>query len=96
VKKAIVLVVVLSVFLVGCGSPRTLGEGSARRQYPTYGVFNEDTSRSNNVCYEVSAGNVVWSIILVETIVAPVYFIGYSIKNPVRLKKDANDSCNSF
>jgi hypothetical protein len=93
-KKSIALTVVLSVLLVGCGQPQYLGEpGQNKILYPTYGLINESSSKSKNVCYEISVGNVIWSIILIETIIFPVYFIGWSLWNPVRLKKGPDDQC---
>lgn len=86
-KIALCLLVVL---LTGCGRPLTV-DG---KTYPTYGFANSDTHKSNNVCYEVSFGNVVWSFILIETLIAPVYFTGWSIMNPVRVKQGPNDDCS--
>ena len=88
-KKTIAIVLALCLVLTGCGHPLS----TSKREYPTYGLFNESTQKSKDVCYEISVGNVVWSIILVETIIAPIYFVGWSLWNPVRLKKDANDQC---
>lgn len=87
-KKSIAAVAALSLMLAGCGRP-IQHEG---KEYPTYGFLNEDSSRSKNMCYEVSIGNVFWSVILVETIVAPVYFIGFSLFNPVG-PKGADGEC---
>ncbi len=91
-KKSIALIVALSVLLAGCGSPQYLGE-TQKTYYPTYGFFNESSSKSKNVCYELSVGNVIWSIILVETVIFPIYFVGFSLWNPVRLKKGPDDQC---
>ena len=87
--KKIVAVIMASIFLASCGQPRILGN----KYYPTYGVLNEGASRSKNVCYNVSAGNIIWSILLVETAIFPFYFIGFSLYNPVRLKKSEADDC---
>ena len=88
-KKLIVLAVALSLLLAGCGHPLE----TKKMTYPTYGLFNEGSSKSKNVCYEISVGNVVWSIILIETVVMPIYFVGWSLYNPVRLKRSADDQC---
>lgn len=88
-KRVIALVVATSILLVGCGHPLEAGKVT----YPTYGLFNESSSKSKNVCYEISVGNIVWSIILAETIIFPVYFVGWSLWNPVRLKKGPDDQC---
>lgn len=89
-KKSIAIAIALSIALSGCGHSMSTGGG---KTYPTYGLFNESTDRSKDVCYKISVGNVVWSIILAETLVAPIYFIGFSLYNPVRMKKDVNDQC---
>lgn len=84
----------LSILLVaGCGEPKFLGKGGKQTYYPTYGLFNESSSRSKNVCYAISVGNVIWSIILVETIIFPIYFVGFSLWNPVRVKEGPDDQC---
>lgn len=61
--------------------------------YSTYGIVNQSTSKSSKVCYDISVGNLVWSFILMETIVAPFYFVGFSIFNPVRMKTGPDDQC---
>jgi hypothetical protein len=35
------------------------------------------------VQYKTVVGNVIWGIILVETIIAPIYFFGFSLYEPV-------------
>jgi len=82
-KKTIAALVIASM-LAGCGHPATI-QG---KEYPTYGFLNADMHKSEKICYEISVGNVVWSIILSETLIAPVYFVGWSIFNPVGPKVD--------
>jgi hypothetical protein len=81
-----------TLILTGCGSPQELTVAGKSKEYPTYGFINADTMKSANVCYEVSIGNVIWSIVLVETIAAPIYFLGFSLFNPVSVK-NPNGSC---
>jgi hypothetical protein len=62
---------------MGCGNSMTIdGE-----RHDTVGLFTLD-ERDPDVCYKVIVGNVVWSIILVESVVFPIYFIGFSIMEP--------------
>ena len=82
--KRIIAVSLAAALLAGCGQPAWIGG----KQYDTYGFFNESTKKNPNIRYEVSVGNVVWSIVLIESIVFPVYFIGFSLFNPVGLKGD--------
>jgi len=88
-RKLVALIAVLGILLAGCGRPLYV-DG---KTYPTYGFFNESSSKSKNVCYELSVGNIIWSILLVESVVFPVYFVGWSIYNPIRLKNGPNDQC---
>ena len=85
-KKLIILASCLS--LAACGHPIDVNG----KHYPTYGIINADSSKSKDMCYEVSVGNVVWSVILVETVIFPIYFIGFSLFNPVG-PKGANGAC---
>lgn len=89
-KKAIAFVIAASMALASCGRPQTFNG----KDYPTYGLFNEAGSHSNNICYTTSIGNIVWSILLIETVIFPVYFIGFSLYNPSRLKHGDHDDCS--
>jgi hypothetical protein len=87
--KILASVLAASLMLSGCGAPLDTG----KKEYPTVGLFTWN-ERSKDVCYSVSVGNTIWSIILVETIVAPVYFVGWSIMNPERMKRSPTDDCS--
>lgn len=75
--------------LAGCRS--TLSADG--KTYPTYGLINESTDKSSKVCYELCFGNAVWGVLLVETLIGPVYFFGYDLYEPVRLKNGPEDQC---
>ena len=36
-------------------------------------------------------GNVVWSVLLVETVIAPIYFLGFSLFEPVGPKGEVEN-----
>jgi hypothetical protein len=88
-KIIITSMLALCIALAGCAPPLVTNE----KVYPTFGFFTGDTDRSEHVCYKVSLGNVFVAIILVETIIAPVYVMGWDLFYPVRVKKDVNDKC---
>lgn len=67
-----VTILCVALMLSACGVSMNVNG----KVYPTYGIVNEKVNKSSKMCYEVSIGNVVWSVILVRTIVAPIYFIG--------------------
>lgn len=87
-KKILAAVLASSLVLSGCGQ----NLHTANREYQTVGLFNQEYKHPN-VCYAISVGNVIWSIILIESVFAPVYFVGFSIWNPVREKVDEKDTC---
>ncbi len=78
----IVTVIVTALQLAACAKSKVI-DGV---EYQPYGIANEEIHRNPNIQYEVVIGNVFWSIVLCETIIAPVYFVGWSIKQPVGKK----------
>lgn len=73
---SVLLVVVLLVSFSACGDLKVI-EGV---QYDTYGLISE---KSPGIKYRLIVGNLIWGILLVETIIAPVYFFGFSLFEPV-------------
>ena len=74
---AVLCAVLMLAVSMGCGSNKTVNGVD----HDTVGLFTLD-ERDPDVCYTVIAGNVVWSILLIETVVMPVYFVGFSIMEP--------------
>lgn len=52
-----------------------------------YGLANEDLYKCEDIQYEMCFGNIFWSVVLIETVAAPIYFIGWSLYEPVKIKK---------
>jgi len=86
--KKILTILVAVVLLTACADPKVL-DGF---KYETYGLFDSGEYRSDCVDYSASIGNIVWGVILVETIVAPVIIFGFETMEPIRLKPNCNDS----
>ena len=80
--KHICTLVLLAVLMTGCGSPKVIN----LKYYKTCGLLNSDSCKDPNIIYEPSWGNIFWSVMLIETIVAPIYFFGYSMFNPISHK----------
>lgn len=71
------------IFLLsGCGSPKVI-DG---KKYDTYGLLNESSMKNDNIEYRIIVGNVILGAVLCETIIAPIYFFGFSIYEPVGKK----------
>uniref|UniRef100_A0A6M3LMX0 Lipoprotein n=1 Tax=viral metagenome TaxID=1070528 RepID=A0A6M3LMX0_9ZZZZ len=92
-KKTISALLVISfLFVFACGNtmvldvPAKTTTGYKTATIGTYGLINKDDDMNPNVKYRLIVGNFIWSIILAETIIAPIYFIGFSIYEPVGVK----------
>lgn len=84
--KLIFIAFIITSFLTACGKPYVVPDGG--KEYPTYGLLNTESNKSEKMCYKLNLGNVIWSIVLFETIIAPVYFIGFSLYNPIGEKTE--------
>ena len=78
----IILIVSFMALNIGCGDTKRI-DGY---EYDTYGLLNESEKKNPNIEYRVIVGNIIWSAILVETVIAPIYFLGFSIYEPVDKK----------
>jgi hypothetical protein len=84
VKKltSLLLIVAMVMMSVGCANPKTI-DGV---KYDTYGLIDKDEKKNDNIEYEVVYGNVFWAIVFSATVVAPVYFFGWALYEPVGKK----------
>jgi hypothetical protein len=84
VKKVLCLLLftLMIILLSGCGSPKVI-DG---KKYDTYGLLNESSMRNDKIEYRVIVGNVILGAFLCETIIAPVYFFGFDMYEPIGKK----------
>lgn len=66
--------------LGGCGNDKKI-DG---KNYEVYGLFNEVAVKDPDIRYEVSPGSVIVAVIFSETVVVPIYVIGWDLYEPVR------------
>jgi hypothetical protein len=85
-KFIIILVLIASLFATGCADKKVING----KVYKPYGLVTKKEIKDPNIEYEIVYGNVVWGIILSESIVAPLYFVSFSLWEPVGLK-NVND-----
>ena len=79
ILTTILITALLAVSFTGCADKKVING----IEYDTYGLFNQSQKENPNVEYELSVGNIIWSVILSETVIAPIYFLGFSIFEPV-------------
>jgi hypothetical protein len=85
-KKSIAVLLIIGLFVMlimsSCGLQKTI-DGVT---YDTCGILNADIKKNPNIEYEVVVSNVILSVVLIETIVAPIYFFGFDIWQPIGKK----------
>jgi hypothetical protein len=81
-KFLIGLLACASIALSGCASNEQFNNVT----YESFGVVNDSAKRAPNVVYEISAGSVIFAILFCETMIIPVYIVGWDLYQPVRLQ----------
>ncbi len=82
--KGIIAVALAAVIsLSGCARDFT----KDGKTFSSYGLLNPD-QRNPKLAYRTIWGNVFWGGVLVETVIVPIYFFGFSIFEPVGLAGD--------
>lgn len=82
-KKIIVFAIIVSIFFIsGCSENKRI-DGEL---YETYGLFNKKDVRDEKIEYQLVTGNLVWGIFLAGSIVAPIYFFGFDLYEPVGVR----------
>lgn len=89
-KKIVIGLMLVCLLLVSCGSNKVING----KEIETFGLIGSAlndpsiaTIKEPGIKYQVIWGNVIWGVILFETIVAPIYFYGFSMFEPVGVIK---------
>jgi hypothetical protein len=77
----ILIIMAIALSLASCG-----GKSINGKFYEGYGIADEEAFKNPNVVYAISAESVIWGILLCQTIVIPIYIVGWDLWKPVRLK----------
>lgn len=85
-KKILSILFVVLIMVSSCASPKTFVIDGQKTQIKPYGWANKESRYNEKVIYEVSFGNIVWSVLGIETIVLPVWLTGWQLFEPTRLK----------
>lgn len=75
------MALILAVMLSGCANDVSVNG----KTYPAFGIVNDDAQRDPNVKYQISFGSVVVAVLFLETIVVPIYVIGWDLWEPVKM-----------
>lgn len=83
-KRSLIAAVLASALLLtACGADNKVINGV---EYGTYGLVNESEMKNPKIQYEISGWSIFWSVVFCETIVVPIYFIGWDLYQPIAAK----------
>lgn len=82
---AIGMIFTILLVVTGCANSKTING----QTYEPYGLLNADDLKDPCIRYEPVWGNIIWGVILIESIIAPIYFFGFSVFEPVGEKRGA-------
>jgi hypothetical protein len=84
-KNLITFVLILTLS-TSCATTKIINTPTGVEVVKPYGVLNKNVVKRDDVVYEVSVGNVIISILTVQTVVIPVWLIGWKLHNPINVK----------
>lgn len=87
-RKLLIYFIAVIILYSSCASNKEFKVDGETILVEPYGWANKDTRYNENVLYEVNIGNVIWSFILVETIIIPVWLTGWELFEPIKLKQE--------
>ena len=83
-KRSLLAAVLASALLLtACGADDKTINGI---RYGTYGLINESEMHNPKIQYEISGWSIFWSFVFCETVVVPIYFIGWDLYQPIGVK----------
>ena len=83
-KRALFATLLASTLLLSaCGAEDKTINGVT---FGTYGLMNENEMYNPKIQYEISGWSIFWSVVFCETVVVPIYFIGWDLYQPVGIK----------
>ena len=79
---SLICAIFLLFTIISCGDNKIING----KEYETYGLINSSDIKNENIKYKPIWGNIIWGCVMAETIIAPIYFFGFSMFEPVESK----------
>lgn len=84
--KKLLAILLIALSFASCADSKQFEIDGKQVVVEPYGWFDE-TEANDSINYRVNTGNVVWSILLFETIIAPIVITGNELWEPVSKKE---------
>ena len=85
-KAQILATLLMAVLMTSCADSKKFTIDNKEVTVEPYGWFDMG-AKNDSVNYRLNAGNIVWSVILLGTVVVPVVLTGDQLWEPVSKKK---------
>lgn len=85
-KNKFLIILILFVLIIGCADSKNININGKDTEIQPYGWMNQDELKNDSVVYRINTGNVIWSVLLCETIIAPILITGIELFEPVSKK----------
>lgn len=79
------ILVLIAVILFSCADSKDFIIDNKKVTVEPYGWFDLN-AKNDSIHYKINTGNVVWSVILCETVVVPIILTGEQLYEPVSKK----------
>lgn len=77
-----ILFLLIIITLSSCADSKVINH----RLYEPYGWVDYQAVKSEDIIYKANVGNIVWSILLSETIIVPIWLTGWQLYEPIEAK----------
>jgi len=84
--KKILFILLLSLLFISCADSKKFNIDGKEVRVEPYGWFNPEM-KHDSINYKVSTINVIWSALLIETIIVPIVITGDQLYEPVSKKE---------
>lgn len=87
-NKLISILLIVTLVLCNCAGTKVLSNGI---EYKSYGILNKNDKKPE-VIYKKKQSSLWLGILLFETVFCPVYYLGFKLYEPEKLKSDTTDT----
>lgn len=89
-KTTLLFILLIGILFTSCADSKTFTDNKGQTfTAEPYGWANQSEQKYDTVIYDVCVGNVVWDVLLFETVVVPIWLTGWELYEPIRLKTKA-------
>jgi hypothetical protein len=86
-RKLLILFSFILLVSTSCASTKYFEIDGKIVEAKPYGWINKNARKNDKIVYEVNPGNIIISILGIESVVLPVWLTGWQLFEPVKVKE---------